>query len=190
MIHLAVWLKRNDFKVDQVQNFYPTPMSGASAMYYTGFNPYRPITGSTEPDVFVAKGDVARRRQKAILRYHDPLNFETVREALIELNMPECIGRGPNALVPPFDPLTEGRPSVRTGGKRVGGARDGGRTSSGQKRAHGDRPKNADFGGRKGASAGRGSNRSGSRTGGAASSFNGRPSGRGGNGRPQGKTVS
>ena len=72
----------------------------------------------------------------------------------------------------------------------VGGARDDGRTSSGQKRAHGDRPKNADFGGRKGASAGRGSNRSGSRTGGAASSFNGRPSGRGGNGRPQGKTVS
>ena len=189
MIHLAVWLKRNDFKVDQVQNFYPTPMSGASAMYYTGFNPYRPITGSTEPDVFVAKGDVARRRQKAILRYHDPLNFETVREALIELNMPEFIGRGPNALVPPFDPLSEGRQrtSVRSGGKKVGGARDGGQTSSCQKRTHGDRPKNSDFSERKGESGRHGGNGTGHRTGGSGSSFNGRPAGRGGKGRLQGK---
>ena len=123
MINLAVWLKRNDFQVDQVQNFYPTPMSGASAMYYTGFNPYRPITRETEPDVFVAKGDVARRRQKAILRYHDPDNYETVREALIELNMPQFIGRGAGALVPPYDPLTEGRGKVR--GRSGSGKPDG-----------------------------------------------------------------
>jgi hypothetical protein len=70
-------------------------------MYYTGMNPYERIKSGDNSEVFVAKGDSARKRQKAILRYHDPANFAVIREALRELGMEYLIGTGPDALVPP-----------------------------------------------------------------------------------------
>ena len=135
MIKLAVWLKQNGFKLDQVQNFYPTPMSGASAMYYTGFNPYKAITAETEPDVFVAKGDIARKRQKAILRYHDPVNYKEVRETLVNLGLADLIGRGNSALVPPYDPRTEGTIEKRGGNRNAGGS--GGKPGNQRPAGHG-----------------------------------------------------
>ena len=101
MIRLALWLKKRGFELDQVQNYIPTPMAGAAAMYYTGMNPYERIKSGDNSEVFVAKGDSARKRQKAILRYHDPVNFAVIREALRELGMEYLIGTGPDALVPP-----------------------------------------------------------------------------------------
>lgn len=103
MINLARWLKVNGFRVDQVQNFYPTPMAGATAMYYTGIDPYEEIDGKTQPSVFSAKGEIARRTQKAILRYHDSSNFRVIREVLHELRMDALIGRSKEALVPPAE---------------------------------------------------------------------------------------
>ena len=101
MIRLALWLKKRGFELDQVQNYIPTPMAGAAAMYYTGINPYERIKSDDNSEVFVAKGDIARKRQKAILRYHDPANFAVIREVLRELGMEYLIGTGPDALVPP-----------------------------------------------------------------------------------------
>jgi hypothetical protein len=101
MIKLALWLKRNDFKLDQVQNFYPTPLAGASTMYYTGFNPYEYIDNKSEPTVFTAKGEIARRTQKSILRYHDKVNHKVIRDVLTELGLTELIGMRKECLVPP-----------------------------------------------------------------------------------------
>lgn len=101
MIKLAQWLKRNDFKLDQVQNFYPTPLAGASTMYHTGFNPYEYIDNKSEPTVYAAKGEIARRTQKSILRYHDKVNHKVIREVLTELGLTELIGMRKECLVPP-----------------------------------------------------------------------------------------
>lgn len=101
MIKLALWLKENGFRLDQVQNFYPTPMAGATTMYYTGIDPYDRITSKSEENVFVVKGEIARRTQKQILRYHDSANFRVIRDVLRELGLNELIGRHKGALVPP-----------------------------------------------------------------------------------------
>lgn len=103
MIKLALWLKKNGFRVDQVQNFYPTPMAGATTMYYTNINPYNHITPQSKEEVFVVKGEIARRVQKAILRYHDSANFKLIREVLRDLQLDYLIGRNKEALVPPED---------------------------------------------------------------------------------------
>ncbi|MGN1393086.1 MAG: YgiQ family radical SAM protein [Succinivibrionaceae bacterium] len=103
MVKLSLWLKKNDFKVDQVQNFYPTPMAGASTMYYTGINPYEEITSKTVPSIFSAKGEISRRTQKAILRYHDSANYKVIRDVLLELKLDHLIGRTKDCLVPPAE---------------------------------------------------------------------------------------
>ena len=137
MIKLALWLKKNGFRVDQVQNFYPTPMAGASAMYYTGVNPYKDIKLSDNEAVFTAKGEISRRTQKAILRYHDPVNFKVIREVLRELRLDMYIGRSKEALVPPPD-KTEFEASRRP--KKVGGERANNGGSSFDNRGKAARP--------------------------------------------------
>ncbi len=101
MVHLALWLKKRGFKLDQVQNFIPTPMAGSSTMYHTGIDPYEKVTEKGGVHVYVPLGDIARRRQKAILRYHDPANFPIIRDVLRELGLERLIGTGPDALVVP-----------------------------------------------------------------------------------------
>ena len=81
MLNLALWLKRNGFKADQVQNFYPSPMATATAMYHSGKNPLRRVRSDSE-DVTTAMGGRQRRLYKAFLRYHDPDNWPMLREAL------------------------------------------------------------------------------------------------------------
>jgi uncharacterized radical SAM protein YgiQ len=99
MVNLALWLKQNKFRLDQVQNFYPSPMATATAMYHTGRNPLKKLSYKAEK-VFTAKGERNRRLQKALLRYHDPKNWPVIREALRAMGRQDLIGHGKNQLVP------------------------------------------------------------------------------------------
>ena len=84
MMHLALWLKKNGFRADQVQTFYPSPMATATAMYHSGRNPLKGI--SRDParaeKVDIVRGERRRRLHKAFLRYHDANNWPLLREAL------------------------------------------------------------------------------------------------------------
>ncbi len=99
MMHLAMWLKKNGFRADQVQTFYPSPMATATAMYHSGKNPLRKVGQTTEP-VDVVKGERRRRLHKAFLRYHDPHNWILLREALKQMGRSDLIGNGKHHLIP------------------------------------------------------------------------------------------
>ena len=103
MMNLALWLKRNGFRADQVQAFYPSPMANATAMYYSGKNPLRKVSRRSE-DVFSAKGLKQRRLHKAYLRYHDPDGWPSLRESLLKMGRRDLIGYGKKHLVPPKQP--------------------------------------------------------------------------------------
>jgi len=99
MVNMAMWLKTNKFRLDQVQNFYPSPMCNATTMYYTEVNPLKKVTRDSER-VSIPRGIRQRRLHKAILRYHDPKNWAQIREALVDMGMKNLIGKGPQCLVP------------------------------------------------------------------------------------------
>ncbi len=103
MLNLALWLKSNDYQCDQVQNFYPSPMCNATAMYYSETNPLKRVKYKKREEVTVAKGERQRRLHKALLRYHDPLNWPLIREALISMGKKHLIGDKPTCLVPADD---------------------------------------------------------------------------------------
>ncbi|OSP52131.1 YgiQ family radical SAM protein [Aeromonas hydrophila] len=100
MVNMALWIKSNRFKLDQVQNFYPSPLANATTMYYTEKNPLNKVSRQGG-DVFVVKGERRRRLHKALLRYHDPAGWPMIREALLEMGKGHLIGNGPDCLVPP-----------------------------------------------------------------------------------------
>lgn len=99
MVNLALWLKARRFRLDQVQNFYPSPLANSTTMYYTGKNPLGKI-GYKSEDVVVPKGDRQRRLHKALLRYHDPANWPVIREALEAMGKKHLIGSRSDCLVP------------------------------------------------------------------------------------------
>ena len=100
MLNLALWLKHNDFECDQVQNFYPSPMCNATAMYHSETNPLKRVKYKQRETVPVAKGERQRRLHKALLRYHDPQNWPIIREALTAMGKKHLIGDKPGCLVP------------------------------------------------------------------------------------------
>ncbi len=104
MLNLALWLKRNNFKLDQVQTFTPTPMAMATAMYHSGKNPLRKVTDSSE-EVPIPRAGGVRRLHKAFIRYHDPNNWPMLREALKRMGREDLIGSGKKHLVPAWQPL-------------------------------------------------------------------------------------
>ncbi len=110
MMNLAIWLKKNGFRADQVQTFYPSPMATATAMYHSGKNPLKGI--SRLPDrgesVDIVRGDKRRRLHKAFLRYHDANNWPLLREALKSMGRADLIGNGKHHLIPTFQPSTDG----------------------------------------------------------------------------------
>ncbi|MCS6811717.1 MAG: YgiQ family radical SAM protein, partial [Tepidimonas sp.] len=109
MLNLALWLKRNGFRADQVQTFYPSPMATATAMYHTGLNPLKGIHRDERTErVDVVRGQRRRRLHKAFLRYHDPNNWPLLREALKRMGRADLIGNGKHHLVPAYQPLTDG----------------------------------------------------------------------------------
>ena len=100
MMHLSLWLKQNKFRVDQVQNFYPSPMASATTMYFTGKNPLKPLKRNADDPIFSAKSKEQRTLHKAFLRYHDPENWPMLRKALRRMGKAELIGHGDDCLVP------------------------------------------------------------------------------------------
>jgi uncharacterized radical SAM protein YgiQ len=99
MLNLALWLKKNDFRLDQVQTFLPTPMALATAMYHTRKNPLRKVSVDSEAVETVRTGKT-RRLHKALLRYHDPDNWEIIREGLHRMGRADLIGNSEWHLVP------------------------------------------------------------------------------------------
>lgn len=108
MMNLAVWLKRNKYRADQVQTFLPSPMALSTAMYHSGVNPLKPVRrGASEP-VETIKGLRQRRLHKAFLRYHDPENWPVLREALKSMGRADLIGPGKHQLIPSWQPANTG----------------------------------------------------------------------------------
>ncbi|WP_353518775.1 YgiQ family radical SAM protein [Thalassotalea sp. SU-HH00458] len=100
MVNLALWLKENDFKLDQVQNFYPSPLANATTLYHTEIDSLRRVKKDSE-SVPIPKGTIQRRLHKAILRYHDPANWALIRAALTKMGLArKLIGSKPGCLVP------------------------------------------------------------------------------------------
>lgn len=105
MLNLALWLKKYDFKLDQVQTFTPTPMAMATAMYHSGKNPLRKVTADSE-NVPIPKAGNVRKLHKAFIRYHDPNNWPMLREALQKMGRADLIGNGKQHLIPAWQPLS------------------------------------------------------------------------------------
>ncbi|MFC3677039.1 YgiQ family radical SAM protein [Ferrovibrio xuzhouensis] len=132
MMNLALWLKKNRYRADQVQTFLPSPMATATAMYHTGVNPLRGVRHGASDRVETIKGLTQRRLHKAFLRYHDPENWPVLREALKKMGRADLIGSLPHQLVPAGQPPGSAKgsgtrsPAQRPGqgpGRRTGGPR-------------------------------------------------------------------
>ncbi len=118
MLNLALWLKKNGFRPDQVQAFLPTPLAIASAMYHTQRNPLKKLSRDSE-QVNPIRGAKQRRLHKAFLRYHDPQNWPILREALKRMGRADLIGNGKRHLVPRWQPASgQSRCQAATVGKR------------------------------------------------------------------------
>jgi uncharacterized radical SAM protein YgiQ len=117
MLALALWLKHNGFRPDQVQTFLPTPLALATTMYHTGKNPLRKVSATSE-DVSVVRGGRQRRLHKAFLRYHDPDNWPLLREALQRMGRSDLIGNGKKHLIPTFQPAGTGGMLQRVGSRQ------------------------------------------------------------------------
>ncbi|HMN46205.1 MAG TPA: YgiQ family radical SAM protein [Povalibacter sp.] len=107
MLELALWLKKNGFRADQVQAFLPSPMATATAMWHSGKNPLKKVTHASE-EVAIPKGLKVRRLHKAFLRYHDANNWPMLREALRRMGRADLIGNGKHHLVPIWQPAGTG----------------------------------------------------------------------------------
>ncbi len=116
MLNLAIWLKANGFRADQVQAFYPSPMASATAMYHSERDPLHRVNYKTAK-VTIPKGERQRRLHKAFLRYHDPDNWPMLREELEKMGKSHLIGYGKKHLVPPTQPANH--PSAKKYGSKL-----------------------------------------------------------------------
>jgi uncharacterized radical SAM protein YgiQ len=120
MMNLAIWLKENGFKADQVQTFYPSPMAMATAMYHGERSPLTRVSRKRNVVVRTAKGIKARRLHKAFLRYHDPDNWPLLRDALRQMGRQDLIGNSPKHLIPRVQPRSwANRNKATPDGKRI-----------------------------------------------------------------------
>ena len=123
MLNLALWLKKNSFRLDQVQTFLPTPLALATTMYHTEINPLKKVLGGRAQAVPVIKQGRVRKLHKAFLRYHDPENWPMLREALKTMGRADLIGNGKKHLIPDWQPTGMGE--RRIPGKAPFSARPG-----------------------------------------------------------------
>ena len=121
MMNLALWLKRNKYRADQVQTFLPSPMALATAMYHSGYNPLKTVRHGVSEKVDAIKGLRQRRLHKAFLRYHDAENWPLLREALKNMGRADLIGPGKHQLVPNWQPAGTG---LKSEGQRQGQRND------------------------------------------------------------------
>jgi uncharacterized radical SAM protein YgiQ len=112
MLNLALWLKSNKFRLDQVQNFYPSPMASATAMYHSERNPLKKVDYKSE-QVITPKTKAQRQLHKAFLRYHDPENWDMLRAALKKMGRADLIGSGKHQLVPEEQKGYRGAPGAK-----------------------------------------------------------------------------
>lgn len=98
MIDLALFLKRNGYRPDQVQDFIPAPFDIATCMYHTGIDPF------TGEEVLVAKGLNDRKMQRALMQFFKPENYFLVRDALQKAGRHDLIGSGCDCLIPANPP--------------------------------------------------------------------------------------
>jgi uncharacterized radical SAM protein YgiQ len=117
MMNLALWLKKNRYRADQVQTFLPSPMAVATAMYHAGVSPLRGVRHGASEKVEAIKGLRQRRLHKAFLRYHDPENWPLLREALERMGRADLIGPAPHQLVPAQQPAGGREPRTVLGGR-------------------------------------------------------------------------
>jgi uncharacterized radical SAM protein YgiQ len=118
MIDLALYLKRNGYRPDQVQDFIPAPFDIATALYVCGFDPW------TKKPVNVAKGLKDRKMQRALMQFFKPENWFTVREALIEAGRRDLIGSGCDCLIPAQPPKEAIEKRRRAANRAVNGVDD------------------------------------------------------------------
>ncbi|MGH8854513.1 MAG: YgiQ family radical SAM protein [Telluria sp.] len=123
MLNLALWLKKNNFRLDQVQTFTPTPMAMATTMYHSGKNPLAKVTEDSEV-VETAKSGKTRKLHKAFLRYYDPENWPVIRDGLKRMGRTDLIGNGERHLIPATGG-GEGAPPVREERRTPGGVPKG-----------------------------------------------------------------
>ena len=97
-IELALYIKKMGYTPEQVQDFYPTPGSLSTTIYYTGVNP---LTGDK---VYVPKNGREKSMQRALLQFHNPKNYDLVKEALLKAGREDLIGNGKNCLIPYHKP--------------------------------------------------------------------------------------
>ena len=94
-IILAEYVRDMNYNPEQVQDFYPTPMTLATTMYYTGIDP------KTMKPVYVAKTKHEKAMQRALIQYRNPKNYDLVHQALIKANRLDLIGYEKNCLIKP-----------------------------------------------------------------------------------------
>lgn len=116
-VELAVFLKKHNIRPEQVQDFYPTPGTISTAMFYTGLDPY-----TMEP-VFIPRSKEDKAMQRALLQYFKPENKRLVEKALIMAKRRDLIGFGKDCLITPSE---QGRAAERSNSER--GRFDGGKT--------------------------------------------------------------
>ena len=141
-IELACFLKKNHIRPEQVQDFYPTPGTISTCMFYTELDPY-----TMEP-VYVAKNAHDKALQRALLQYYNPKNYALCSEALRRAHRTDLIGNGPKCLIPAAPP--GGRPDNRSGGKAKGSVRGYGKPVGGNNRFDGKSAKRKPYGNRSG----------------------------------------
>ena len=115
MIDLAVFLKRNGYRPDQAQDFIPAPFDVATAMYYTGLDPF------TKKPVHIAKHLRDRKLQRALMLFFKPENYFEVRKALERAGRQELIGSGCDSLIPDRAPAEAVAARRRDAGARFRG---------------------------------------------------------------------
>ncbi|MBR7141821.1 MAG: DUF3362 domain-containing protein, partial [Clostridia bacterium] len=92
-IILAEYLRDNRLTPEQVQDFYPTPSTASTCMYYTGIDP------RDGKEVYVVRSPHEKAMQRALIQYRNPKNYDLVREALLKANRPDLIGAGEKCLI-------------------------------------------------------------------------------------------
>lgn len=114
-VELAEYLRDTGCKPEQVQDFYPTPSTVSTVMYFTGINP---LDGSK---VYVCRNPHEKAMQRALIQYSDPKNYDLVKEALVKTGREDLIGFDRKCLIPPRKIAAKSRKSTRVGNKRSRG---------------------------------------------------------------------
>ena len=139
-VRLAEAVRDMGYMPEQVQDFYPTPSTMSTCMYYTGVDP------RTMEPIYVPKGAHGKALQRALIQYRDPKNYDLVREALERAGRADLIGYGPRCLIRPTRPKGTAGDSPRrpdgapASGRPSGDKRPSGKQSSGGRPSGGKRP--------------------------------------------------